>query len=346
MLEPAASVQSAQCVCLCRVQEAADAEKAIQLKHTIDWAAASGEPLEPGAELPADRVAPIAPAHITAREVQAALVDTAIEGGAGGVPTTCMAMTMLCMAKGWDASAREALRSAFAALPSCNWLVVTLPFDELTPRVLRAFECARPLPAAAFPQALYLLHREALSNVSVRRATLRDADGAAALLQGTARAEELLAAFVAAAGAKRDGNGAGACVATWQGEVVGLVTLASAADMLPALRRGFDLERALPAAAVQAARIAQVTAFVVNPVFQSHRQEVLALALAACGYECAVCAVPAGAVPVDAASAMQQVCILPGHMYSLPWFRQAVSRIKAHQSKRRPSGGAPVRGKG
>jgi len=97
--------------------------------------------------------------------VQATVIELALQQESR---TCCMAMTMLCMADGWHASAHEVLQATFATMPDHDWLLVTLPCNEGMPQAMQQFECVRPRVTSTFANCLFLLHREALSQLQAR----------------------------------------------------------------------------------------------------------------------------------------------------------------------------------
>jgi hypothetical protein len=111
-------------------------------------AASSGPCAAPGTPSPAD-----------VRTSLAAIVAAAASGGPSGPPTSCIALTLLCMARGWEARASDLFAAVFSAMPDHDWLVVTLPYDEAVPAVMSLFDCLVPLPASPFPHKLYVMHR-------------------------------------------------------------------------------------------------------------------------------------------------------------------------------------------
>eukprot|EP00892_Ulva_mutabilis_P004891 jgi/Ulvmu1/2774/UM140_0003.1 len=217
-------------------------------------------------------VPPVEPKPYTAAEVQERVARAAARAPVAP-RSTCMALMMLCMDAGWHGRAGDVVRSVFQAYPQCDWVAATLPAEEQPPDALAAFDCLAPLPWSPFPAKLYLLHREALSQLVVHAACAVDRPGVEALLAGLPDADAQLAAFDAAVDASL------AAVATFADSVVGVVALSADVDV-PSVAREYALSAVVDPPKYPPAAYARLSSCIMNPIFSPQARDVLATALA------------------------------------------------------------------
>lgn len=209
----------------------------------------------------------------------------------------CFAITLFCV--GDDAFDRSAsmdlLTAAFAAYPTRDYCLFTLPTHAREPSCLAFFSQIPAKPASAFTHALYVLHRDAISffcprtsdgrtvlhpvRMDVQRllpsgtTTAGDTAELAPLMTGFSRQtrlaldQDLVRAHEDAEIDLEDSPRHAAFVVRANGHVVGLATLARQPEVANLLSHHFDIDRVARMKLHRPKNLAFVRHLILNPIF-------------------------------------------------------------------------------
>ncbi|KAL7690721.1 putative cilia-and flagella-associated protein [Plasmopara halstedii] len=219
--------------------------------------------------------------------------------------TNCFAITLFCVDENAfeRSSSMDLLSAAFAAFPTRDYCLLTLPTHAREPPCLKFFSRIPANPASTFTHALYVLHREAISffcprmsddrivlnpvRIDVQRFLPSDVSAAedkaelAPFITGLNRQarlevdQELASAMEEAESDLKDLPRHVAFIVRANGRIVGLATLERQPDMSSFLPQHFDIDRVARMTIHRPRDLAFVRHLILNPIFASCSRFVL-----------------------------------------------------------------------
>lgn len=228
------------------------------------------------------------PERPTSSQLRNLSVSTGTQAGRASVKlavSNAVCITLYCLDAQYESMAGAFLEEAFERYPDHDYCLLTMPHGATQIPLLDDFIVARPLPTNTFSHALYLYHRTSVRNlITVRWAKYADVIALRDMIGTLRNSADVLAAarqgIATAASARAAGSQPeSACFTVeYSGQFAGCV-VASASDLaggsLERLCRAYAVEDVLSLATYPAGTHANVTQFVLDPLFDNRKSFVM-----------------------------------------------------------------------